>query len=92
MDANGTARRLWWLLTSADDDVADAAMELLGRVVSQATEEKVAALGDNPPLFAPATEKRRQRTILLVLSAIVAADFKPGARPNLSLLGKAVQP
>ena len=53
-DTKDAIRRLWWQLTSADDDAANAALELLGRVVNQMTEEEVAALGDNPPLFAPA--------------------------------------
>lgn len=60
----------------------------LERVVALSTVAEVAALGDNPPLFATAADRRRQRTILLVLSAIVAAISSVTLSRLSSFLGK----
>jgi HEAT repeat protein len=69
-DAKATARHLWWQLTSSDHDVANAAMELLGRVVNQMTEAEVAALGDNSP--PKPCGFKLTRPLLIILNVVAA--------------------
>ena len=68
------ARRLWWRLTDKKV-VADNAREALARVVARLTELEVAALGAEPPLFAPAPVGARPSPALPVVLSILIATL-----------------